>query len=239
MDYTGWLVQATGIPLWLIKNKWACLIADVCFYGLPIIHYFIYKLNLRLSVAVATLMVVVNFTYILSYCSFPTDSLHGYIVYFLFPFLFLASSLHTFWFLFQGLRYFFLFFFASAGLWKLIQGGVFHMEVMSSILLNQHKEMLVGNEGIMAIYWWLIEHPKVSYFLYFIGTVMELSFIAGFFTKRFDTVLVILYTLFLIMNLLIMRINYWQTFPFIVVLIYSKVQPGHSKLKQGSFQPKV
>jgi hypothetical protein len=232
MDYTGWLVQATGIPAWLLNNKTACLIADACFYLLPFIHYFIYKKNLRLSVAVAAIMVIVNFTYILSYCSFPTDSLHGYIVYFLFPFLFLAYSLDTFWFLFQGLRYFFLFYFASAGLWKLIQGGIFHMDVMSSILLSQHKEMLTGSEGMTAVYWWLIHHPMVSYSLYFIGTVMELSFITGFFTKRFDKVLVILYTLFLIMNLLVMRINYWQTFPFIVVLIYSRVQPSdHSRNK--------
>jgi hypothetical protein len=97
------------------------------------------------------------------------------------------------------------------------------MDVMSSILLSQHKEMLQETENITTMYWWLIHHPPVSYCLYFAGTLIELSFLTGFFTKRYDKVLASLYILFLIMNLIIMRINYWQTFPFIIVLIYSNM----------------
>jgi hypothetical protein len=182
--------------------------------------------------------VLINFSYVLIYCSFPTDSLHGYISFFFFPFLFTAFSLKTYWFLFQGLRYFFLFFFFSAGLWKIVQGGVFHIDIMSSILLNQHKEFLIYPSGskIVSLYRWLIAHPRSSYWLYFGATALELSFIVGFFTRRFDLVLVIFYILFLIMDLMIMRINYWQTFPFVLVLLYSRIGLPSSNLERTSSQ---
>jgi hypothetical protein len=124
----------------------------------------------------------------------------------------------------HGLRYFFLFFFASAGIWKLVQHGAFNSEQMSGILLYQHKEFLTSSPEKWYSYfiYWLINNQGTSYFLYLAGTVIELLFIFGFFTKKFDKWLIGGFLLFLCFNAVIMRIHYWEMTPFLLTLLFSR-----------------
>jgi hypothetical protein len=87
----------------------------------------------RLTLPAAGWMLIVNWTYIQSYTLYPTNSIEGHVAWLIFPVLFLFKSERTFLLLFEALRYFFLFAMVSSGIWKFLQGGIFHIDQMSGI----------------------------------------------------------------------------------------------------------
>jgi hypothetical protein len=166
-------------------------------------------------------MLLVNWCYVQCHTLFSSISIEGDIAWLLFPVVFIPINKQNFLLIFEGLRYFFLFFLASAGVWKFIQGGIFSTSEMSGILLYQHTELLTSSPG----YWYsnfflfLIQHPLLSYFFYLAATAVELFFIVGFFTKKYDTLLFVLFIVFLVMDNVIMRIPYYEVFPLALTLV--------------------
>ena len=124
----------------------------------------------------------------------------------------------------HGMRYFFLFFFASAAIWKLRQGGTFNPEQMSGILLMQHKEYLVSAPDYWYTHfiYWLVKHQAIGFVLYLTGTLLEMVFIIGFFTKKYERILLMLFIAFLIMDFFIMRISYFEILPMALPFLFSK-----------------
>lgn len=222
-DIVTWVLMQTGIHTWLLNNKTGWLLFDVIFYLTPALYLVVYQLNKSAATVFAACMLVINFVYIQCYTLYPANSIESFTAWLLFPVLMMTSCLGSFYFVMHGLRYFILFVLVSAGIWKFVQSGIFNPEEMSGILLYQHKDYLATSpENIYSksIYW-LINHPSISYLLYLCATVLELSFLIGFFTKRFDKYLILLFILFLFMDLLVMRIPYWELSPFVLTLIYS------------------
>ena len=234
LDFSTWLVMLLNIHKLPLNNRTACLLADMIYYLMPFIYFVCYLKRKNLAPYIGWLMVAVNFIYTVIYCLYPTESIEIHIALVVFPIIFIPASLKTFWFLLHAVRYFFLYYFASAGVWKIIAGGLFHPMQMSSILLVQHKEILIsGTPGWMTdVYKWFIVHPAISHSFYVASTIFELSFIIGFFTKRLDVLLILFYLLFLIMDSLLMRIDYWQTLPFVLAMMYSayKIPEASDKL---------
>lgn len=223
-DLVTWLFMQTGIHQWLLNNHSAWILFDSLFYSMPLLYLLTYKYVAKLSLAVAIIMLLVNWCYVQCYTLYPSNSIEGHIAWLLFPIVFIPSDKKTFILLFWGIRYFFLYFFVSAAVWKLAQGGFFSEEQMSGILLYQHKELLTSSPR----YWqsnfllWLIQKPQLSYLLYLSATLLELSFIIGFFTKKYDTLLLVLFVIFLVMDHLIMRITYYEIAPLALTLMFSK-----------------
>jgi hypothetical protein len=232
----------TGLHQWLLANPTAFILFDILFYSMPLIYLFASKFNSKVGSIVATMMLIVNWIYIQCYTLYPTNSIESYTAWLLFPLLIFTTNLKSFYFLLHGLRYFFLFFFASAGIWKLVQYGAFNTGQMSGILLYQHKEFLTSSpeSWYSTFIYWLINNPLVGYTLYLLGTVIELVFIIGFFSGRYDRLLIVCFVLFLIFDVLIMRIHYWETLPFLLTLIYSKYSmPEEKDTIDTSFSAKV
>jgi len=225
-DLFTWLFMTTGIHKWLLGNESGWMVFDGIFYMAPLCFYFVCdKLNAFAKPAAIGLLLI-NWIYIQCYTLYPTNSIEGHLAWLLFPIAFIPRNEKTFALLFNGLRYFFLFFFASAGVWKFVQGGVFSTQQMSSILLVQHKELLVATpQHWYALFiGWLINHHWISYGLYLIATVIELSFIVGFFTKRYDRLLLFGFLIFLLFDHFIMRIPYYEITPFLLALRYRKAE---------------
>jgi hypothetical protein len=223
-DIFSWALMKTGIHQWLQNNPTGWIIFDVIFYSLPLILWLNFLRSIKASAIVAAIMLVVNMVYIQCFTLYPTNSIEGHIALLLFPFLFITINLKSFHYVLNALRYFTLFFFSSAGFWKIVEYGIFDLNQMSGILLYQHKEYLVSSPG----YWytefvyWLINHPQISYLFYVTGTLLELSFAIGFFTKKYDKLLIAGFILFLLLDMLLMRINYWEVSPLLLTLFYSK-----------------
>jgi hypothetical protein len=188
---------------------------------MPLIYLLAHNIYRTGALIVAFLMLIINWTYVQCYTLYPTNSIEAHTAWLLFPIAFLAGNPKTFRLLLDGLRYFFLFCFVSAGLWKVFNSGLFNTEQMSGILLYQHAELLSNSPG----YWqsqfiqWLIEHKGVGYALYLVATILELAFIVGFFTKRYDRWLMAGFIAFLVFDLLVMRIPYFEWLPFMLAFV--------------------
>lgn len=214
----------SGIHRGLLNNRGGWILFDILFYSTPLLYLGTYKYVSKLASAVAVIMLLVNWFYVQCYTLYPSNSIEGHIAWLFFPIVFIPEDKKTFILLFDGLRYFFLFFFVSATVWKVAQGGLFSISQMSGILLYQHKELLTSSPG----YWqsnfllWLIQRPQLSYLLYLFAALLELSFIIGFFTRKYDRLLLVLLVIFLVMDHLIMRITYYEIAPLALTLMFSK-----------------
>jgi len=218
-DLLTWYFMKTGIHQWLLNNPIGWALFDIVFYTAPLLLLLISSKAKRWLKPAAIVLLLINWIYVQCYTLYPSNSIEGHLAWLLFPIAFIPSNPKTFNLLLKGLRYFFLFFFASAGVWKIIQGGVFNINQMSGVLLMQHQELLTNSDNLQThILTWLIQHPGIGYSLYLGATIIELVFIIGFFTRKYDRWLIALFILFLIADQLIMRIGYYEVTPFLIPL---------------------
>jgi hypothetical protein len=224
-DGTIWLLMQTGIHQWLLNNRAGCFFFDIIFYSFPLVYWWLCERKQIVSPLVLGISwLIFNWIYILCYVLFPSNSIEGHLAGLLLPILFATRRTVSFYFILHGIRYFFLFFFVSAGLWKIRTGAIFNMDQMSGILLMQHKEFLIAGpqHWYSSFIYWIIRNPPIGYFLYVISTALELIFLIGFFTKKYDKQLFILFILFLIMDFMIMHIPYFVALPLALPLLFSK-----------------
>ena len=225
-DGITWLFMQTRIHQYLLHQEGGFLVMDILFYSMPVIYSKVYKNAPKYLTLAGFIMLVVNWFYVQIYTLYPTNSIEGHVGWLLFPVLLMMKDLRSFYFVFQGLRYFFLYFFASAGFWKIYEGGLFVGGQMSNLLLFQHKDQLVSSPDhwFTHFIYWLVRNPVISYLLFLLSTLMELSFITGFFTRRYDRWLIRLFLVFVAADIIIMKINYFEVLPFLITLYYSKYE---------------
>lgn len=230
-DIFTWLFMQTGLHQWLLNNQAGWIIADALFYMMPLIYLLVYKYKTSLAGTTAIVMLLVNWCYIQCYTLYPSNSIEGHVGWLLFPVAFLAEKPKTFALLFDGLRYFFLFFFFSAAIWKITQGGIFNIDQMSGILLSQHIQQLTNSPEYWQskLYFWLINHPFISYLLYLSAILSEFMFIIGFFTRKYDKWLAAIFIIFLAADHLIMRIPYYEVAALLLtLLVKERIKPETS-----------
>ncbi len=211
-DLTELALIATGLPRWLIAHPGALIIADALVLLLPVVllGYTILRKG-RQSVVLGVVFVVFWAVYLLLADIFWQVHHEPFVIYLLLSFVFLTNREDRFYLVLKGCRYYFLYVFVSAAVWKIARGAVFNGEEMSRILLLHHSDLLTGGCTSFScrVYGWLIGHPGVSSWLYLGGALVELCFFAGFFTRRWDRWLIGLAVLFVLADLLLMRIPYW------------------------------
>ena len=231
-DGTTWLLMQMGIHQWLLDNRPGWILFDIAFYAMPLAWYFIYKKNTTAGTIVAIAWLIINWLYVQCYTLFPVNSIEAHIAWLLMPLLFATTRLTSFYYVMHALRYFFLFFFASAGIWKLRQGGVFYPQEMSGILLMQHADYLVSaSDGLFTKFiYFLVKHEYIGFAFYITATLLELSFIIGFFTRRYDKWLIVAFGLFLLIDVLVMRIPYFEVLPLVLPLFFSKYREPNADL---------
>ncbi len=237
-DPFTWMFMETGIHQWLLNNQPGWILFDLAFYSMPLVWWLVWKKNLlmlpsgelmtrgagRNASVTAVIWLIINWIYVQCYTLFPSNSIEGHIGWLFMPVLFAAGNLKSFYYLMHALRYYFLFFFATAGIWKFRQGGIFNWDQMSGILLQQHKEFLFNSPDswYTHLIYWIVQHPAVGWSLYASATLLELSFAIGFFTRKYDCWLYRAFLLFLVMDLFIMRITYFELLPLSLPLLFSK-----------------
>ncbi len=222
-DVTLNLFMLTDVQSLLIKYKGVRILFDFVYFLLPVLLVIaVYKK--RFNRTLATLTVFFHLLYSLLISSMSIVSPEIFVAWMTVPVIFYARSVSGFYYLLHILRIFFLLIFFSAGIWKIRTGAVFNAEQMSGILLGQHASYLANSPGTvygkMILY--LVNHIYLSYFLYLSAVVAELSFGIGFFTKKFDKYLIIIFCLFLLFNYIMMGINYTGWLAFLGCLYFSK-----------------
>jgi hypothetical protein len=122
----------------------------------------------------------------------------------------------TFWFqkeekfslAWEGARYYLLYIFSSAALWKILRGSAFYKLQLSDILKSQQIDLLIQNPDTMKAHSveYLIAHPETAHIILLLNVLVQLSFLVGFFTRKFDSYLFVLAIIFCIADYYVMSI---------------------------------
>ncbi|MGN6249668.1 MAG: hypothetical protein ACTHNG_15045 [Ginsengibacter sp.] len=133
------------------------------------------------------------FVYYIIFNSYGVHHTHSLAALLITPFVFLFSK-KNFSFAWQGLRYFLLFAYSGAFLWKFFRFSWLQSDQGTLILKRNLTPYLFLNPDtfLSKIYWWFLDHPFLIEVIFIAGFVMEGLFLIGFFTRKFDKVLFIL-----------------------------------------------
>lgn len=196
------LFLKTGLLQLLISSNVALGLFDLVLFFLPVT--FLITMNRGFAIMFSLLSLV----YFLSFNVITGHHYHGLAGLLVITLPFWSKKEPRFNLLWEGARYYLLYIFASAALWKICRGSVFEAEQLSNILKAQQLDLLLQQpdslKAIMAKY--LISHVAVSHLVLVLNVALQFTFLIGFFTKRFDTVLLILCFVFVVGNYFVMSI---------------------------------
>lgn len=224
LDLTRNFLMLSNIQHSLVASKELCVVFDLVYFLCPFVLGFTILKNTKGQAVMSLTASIVAFIYGIFYSMFSYFSFTYFMSLVFIPLIFSKRSNEGFYFNLQLMRLIFLGIFVSTGLWKLRTGAVFNIEQMSSIFLQQHKQVLINEpEGWYSVFiFFIIKNSIFSYLLYLSAVLIEISFAIGFFTKKFDSLLYILFCLFLLMDFFIMQINYFNWLVFSGLFYYSK-----------------
>jgi len=245
LDLTRNLLMLTDIQHAVINKSVVPLMLDSLYLLAPVTLLVTCIRNSKWQYPIAWINIIVNFVYAMMVTSMSTLSIEGFIGFIMVPLVFGFRSDVSFSFGLQLMRYFFLLIFVSAGLWKIRAGGLFNTEQMSAILLKQHAAYIYSSpeNWYSRLILYFVRHSSLSWSIYLTATLTELAFITGFFTKKFDKLLIGLFIMFLLLNYFVMGINYISWTIFIFCMWYAKypfsdkeneIQQVHSHSKMQS-----
>ena len=210
-DLTELLLIGTGIPQFVMAHPWLLLLADILAWVLPVVILAMVRVRKRFNTAAGVLFSGFLGLYLLLINLFWQADHEPFMLYLFLSLAFWSNRPEWFYAVLRFCRYYFLYIFVSAAIWKLARGAVFNPSEMSRILLVHHSDLLSAGYSSpwSRVCLYLIAHPALSWWLYTGGVVLEAVFIVGFFTRRWDRWLIGAAVLFVAADQLLMRIPYW------------------------------
>ncbi len=224
LDFTLQFILLTGAGKEVIQSQSFRIILDVINILLPFALTFSVIRRRRIQPALAMLTSFFALFYFMLICATAHYSMETYIAFVLLPLLFLYRKTVHFFLVFNCLRIIFILFFFSSGLYKVLFGALFNTEQFSAILIQQHSSMLtgIGTSAYKSFIEFWVHNPMASWFIYVGATFIELSFLVGLITKKFDRFLGIFLCCFLLFDYVFMGITYIPWFAFTALFFYSK-----------------
>lgn len=218
----------------LNNNTW-CYLLDGSYLIINLILVVCYLKNSKYLSIICIFTLFINLTFALLSSISEICTIGPLTPNFIVPLILFKKDLKWFYFSLHSVRIIFIIIFFSAALWKLRTGAIFNLEQMSAILIHQHAPYFTVNSGNVyaKIILFFIEHKILSYSVFLLGFLAELLFIVGFFTKKYDKQLMILFVGFLVFNLFFMRIDYLNWFVFAGTLFLSNKTISSSAHENG------
>ena len=194
VDPVYWLMHLLRIPDTVVSNYTVAYVFDILLF-ISCTACIVFPLK-RISVL---LFLVIYFIYFITLNSYGGHHTHAGVGVLLIPIPFLFRKNITFSLLWQALRYYTLFIYVSAFLWKLFRLSFLQEYHGLLILENNLAPYLYYNPGtwLSKFYWWIVQNALLADAMYRLGFVLEGLFIVGFFTRRYDKYLLLI-SLFLI-----------------------------------------
>jgi hypothetical protein len=224
LDITHNMMMLTGLQQQLLQSQGLRISLDIIYLLLPVLLLYtcIKKKSLVSFFAIAT--AVFNVVYLSFFSTMSFVSIENFIAWMFLPLIFYARTPTGFYYLLHLCRSLFILFIFSSALWKIRAGGVFNAEEMSAILFRQHSSYLAihTHSWYDSFLNYLIAHQRLSYCLYLFGFLAESFFVVGFFTRKWDKYLIVLFCLFVLFDYLLMGINYFTWLAFMGCFYFSK-----------------
>ncbi len=207
VDPGYWLAFLMRLPQTLTSHFWLSLVFDL----LLIISAIVALVGFKQRIAAALYTVCIAL-YVLCFNAYGMHHTHCLIGMLFIGVPFLASRDRTFTFLWNGLRYFTLWIYGSAFLWKLCRGVLWYpQQALADLMENNAAYLAYNPDSILAQFlWWCIDHPTLLTILFVFAILGEGLFIIGFFTKKFDWLLFALSILFHIATFLTMDVVFFE-----------------------------
>ena len=218
VDPAYWIAYILNIPQFIVAHHWLGIFIDssivLLLFGLIIYPS---KNILAFAIFILLLIFYLTLTGYLGHHNFQSG-----FVFILIPYLFKEKKNRSF--AFEAIRYFLLFFYFSAAVYKLTSVGLYNQDHFSNILSGQFAPYFIeGNIGWRTSFNnFLINHNSIAYSLYIGAFIFEFSVVVGFFTKRFDIHIGIIVLCFHLFNWIIMDISVIGQIAFIALLFYKK-----------------
>jgi hypothetical protein len=221
-DRFYWLLDHLGILDALINYMPLSFGVDILLFILPVLMIAYPSNRIFALIYLATLVL-----YFSAYNVTATHQEHTLIGAIAVAFLLCFKDNFRFSTVFSAVRYYVCFLMASAFFWKFSRGALWHEGQMTNILKNQHAAIIYQTDNTLYSSWinYLIDNPIFANTLWWIAAMIELSFIIGFFSKRFDSFLFFLFWLFILADFLVMGLHFWEL--GLLSLLFLK---GYSKL---------
>jgi hypothetical protein len=198
--YKLWL--ATSIPQFITAHSILSSVFDISLLVFTIGLLF----SKRRIFAILFSLVALN--YFMTYNMVTGHHYHGLAGLLVISIPFWFKGEERFNFSWEAVRYYLLYIFVSAALWKILRGSVFYHDQLSNILKEQQLNLLLQNPDSYKahIAQYLISHTGAAHAVLIANVLVQLLFAIGFFTKKFDKVLFVLTIVFVVANFLVMGI---------------------------------
>lgn len=193
INLTYWLFLLLQIPQFLTSNFFIALIADIILLS-SCICLIIWPKKYFLAI-------IFTIGYWLNYMGYCLVNAYQPSVYapllVCLPAMFKQSL--NFSLCFWAVRLWACFLYFEAGFLKVLRGGIFHLHQMVNsikLTLSLYLAQVPVDSINLDIKYFLIAYPVFAQSLYIAATVLELTFLIGFFTRKFDWLLLSLFLLF-------------------------------------------
>lgn len=142
---------------------------------------------------IIAIFIIFYFVYYVIFNSYGAHHTHSLVPFLIAPVPFLFSK-KSFTFSWQALRYFLLFAYSAAFLWKFFRFSWLQSNQGILIVKKNLTAYLFFNPHtfLADIYFLFLNHPFFIEVIFFTGFFLEGLFIIGFFTRKFDRVLFII-----------------------------------------------
>ena len=217
-DNTYWLLHIFNIPQTIMQSKLISLLFDCVLIASTFLFFLFPSRSFFCIISIICL-------WLFQIC-YGSSAGHRYhhIGFLLVPIPFVFRDKMKFYFTWHAVRYWILFLYICAGLYKLHYGGFFNTQNMASYLQNRYGSNLWPYQS--QIIYFLVQHPKLAQLLYQFATLLELSCIVGFFTRKYDRWIALALLLFNLGNLFFMGISFWENSFCLAMLLLPPHTPG-------------
>ncbi|MEM6722449.1 MAG: hypothetical protein AAF598_00350 [Bacteroidota bacterium] len=207
VDLTYWFFHLLHIPEFLTGNFLVALAFDLSLILLPVLACYTHRKTIW-----PVLFGLFYLTYMVTYNSYSCHHTHCMAGIFLISIPFWFKDNKAFSLTWEGLRYYALFIYASAFLWKLFRGSVFHYDQGFSIMLNESSAYLLLEPATWrsSLYWNILENPDLAHQLILAGSLSQGLFLIGFFTRKLDWLWFILPIIFQTMTYLLFHVMIYE-----------------------------
>ncbi len=188
VDSTYWLFHLLKIPEFITQDYFTASCFDALLFTACILS-FLYP-DKRIFIISFFILYGMYYIIINTYGMQHTHSKAGILLISL-PFMVPKKMFYYMW---EAMRYFTLFVYTDAFLWKLLRLHFFNKDHGILVLKKNFAAFLFYNRsGFFAgMYTWLLQHPGMVQIIFITGFILEGCFIIGFFTKRFDRYLLVM-----------------------------------------------
>lgn len=206
-DIIYWALFLNGIPQIIISNLYIAYSCDFLIllgFGFLILR----PQNKFISYAV----VLLYFLYFIIYNSSTLHHTHSLIACLFTSIILCFKSKENFKWAIELFRLYACYAMVSAALWKIARKTAFEVEQLSNILVIQHISYILDNPYSFKsnVLQFLIDNSVYSYAFWIGAIALELLFLIGFFTKKYDLFLLIALLTFVVADYWLMDLYFWE-----------------------------